>query len=287
MTVFKCNINTRVAVVLAMAGVMLGGVTVEARQLVTNPTVDAACGGNETVFVHDVWQSVLTQAVGDDGEVDLPEAKILLPRLNLYLDQVARISPESHPQCFPRQMDHWAYWMNVYNAQALRLSLLYFPAMDGKLRLNQQQVEAILQQGFYTGGRVTSLGRIYTDRLTPLMDTLGPEVFWSITTHHEGENRPLAPKAFQGHTLRTQLKETTRLAFRRVVAPQEDRLLYPKAALQLPQPWLMQRPAVEAYLKQHPERGLDTFEDYAWQYVSPNTLLRRGGGATRYVVSFE
>jgi hypothetical protein len=78
-------------------------------------------------FNHHVWQEVLSRFVGQYGEVNFRELRIIPKRLNEYLDQLAQVSPERTPDYFPTLQDQLAYWVNSYNALALRLILDVYP----------------------------------------------------------------------------------------------------------------------------------------------------------------
>ena len=72
---------------------------------------------------HHLWQEVLSQHVTTEGEVDFTGLRAHPRRLNQYLDQLARFSPDSHPDYFPSYHAKLAYWLNAHNAIALRLIL--------------------------------------------------------------------------------------------------------------------------------------------------------------------
>jgi Protein of unknown function, DUF547 len=70
-------------------------------------------------FPHGIFGRLLEKVV-KDGLVDYAAASLEEPLLEEYLAEVARVSPESHPHLFPTEPDRLAYWINAYNACAIR-----------------------------------------------------------------------------------------------------------------------------------------------------------------------
>ncbi len=78
-------------------------------------------------FRHHIWQEVLSESVDAEGRVAFNRLRAHPRRLNQYLDQLAAVSPDSHPDFFVTEEDRMAYWINAYNALALRNILDYYP----------------------------------------------------------------------------------------------------------------------------------------------------------------
>lgn len=78
-------------------------------------------------FGHHVFQEVLTRHVTTDGVVHLVKLRADPHRLNQYLDQLAAVSPDSHPDYFLDRHEQLAYWINAHNAMALRQLLDVYP----------------------------------------------------------------------------------------------------------------------------------------------------------------
>jgi hypothetical protein len=227
-----------------------------------------------------VWDGFLVRVIDPEThQVDLPYAKIQLQQLTGYLEQVAKISPKTQPQCFPSKQDQWAYWLNVYNAQALRLALMRFPAVNGMLALSEGQLEGMQHQGFWVGGQVDSLHNIWERELQPAVAYLGPEVFWCLSTHGGLEGRFIAPHAFvasqEGVGLRKQIKQHAKEVWLAVIQPQQEALVLPQSPLKVPAFWLAQSDWINAYLKAHPELGWSDFAAYAWHYVPSSVYKNR------------
>jgi len=71
-------------------------------------------------FPHAMFSRVLEKAVTEDGLVDYGAVADERETLDLYLGEVARISPIGQPHLFPTVEDQLAYWINAHNAAALK-----------------------------------------------------------------------------------------------------------------------------------------------------------------------
>jgi hypothetical protein len=106
-------------------------------------------------FPHGIFGRLLDKVV-KDGLVDYAAASLEEPLLEEYLAEIARVSPESHPHLFTTEPDRLAYWINAYNACAIR----------GVLRFNRPQSLKEIAGRFDSdtkyvfGGRALSLNQI-------------------------------------------------------------------------------------------------------------------------------
>ncbi|MFM7468893.1 MAG: hypothetical protein ACKO37_05290 [Vampirovibrionales bacterium] len=269
-----------IGILLGYWGSIEDTIQVHAAQRVGSPYLDKACGLDEKVFYHSVWDGFLIRVIDPETQhVDLPYAKVQLAQLTGYLDQVAKLSPYNAPACFPTKQHQWAYWLNVYNAQALRMALMRFPAINGQLALSDTHLEGMQHQGFWVGGKVDSLHNIWERELQPAMAYLGPEVFWCLNTHGAAQGRLSTLRAFDASSteppLRKQVKAHAKQVWLSVITPQQDALMVPNAPLKLPSFWIAQAPWVNEYLTAHPELGLPDFTAYAWHYVPSNVYKQR------------
>jgi len=115
-------------------------------------------------FSHEALDRVLRRFVDDQGLVDYAGLAASPFVLGTYLGQLAAWSPASHPALFPREADRLAYWLNAYNAVALRLVLEHHPigsVMDVETAwwtpLAPAGAGFFYGQRFPLGGRSTSL----------------------------------------------------------------------------------------------------------------------------------
>jgi hypothetical protein len=106
-------------------------------------------------FPHGIFGRLLEKIVRD-GLVDYAAASLEEPLLEEYLAEIARVSPDSHPHLFTTEPDRLAYWINAYNACAIR----------GVLRFNRPQslkdMDARFDSGtkYVVGGRELSLNQM-------------------------------------------------------------------------------------------------------------------------------
>jgi hypothetical protein len=78
-------------------------------------------------FSHDAFDEVLNHYVAPNGFVDFAQLKLDSRLFNLYLKRLADVSPDTHPQLFPQWQHRAAYWLNAYNALAIRYTLDHYP----------------------------------------------------------------------------------------------------------------------------------------------------------------
>lgn len=67
--------------------------------------------------------------INDDGLVNYKELKTDLPALKSFVDQLATISPDSHPQLFDEK-EALRYFVTAYNAWVLYIVTLKYPQKD-------------------------------------------------------------------------------------------------------------------------------------------------------------
>jgi len=68
----------------------------------------------------DEWRAVLQQFVDERGRVDFKGLRARPGRLDSYLDYVAVNGPLAGPECFDSRAKRLAYYLNAYNALAMR-----------------------------------------------------------------------------------------------------------------------------------------------------------------------
>lgn len=158
-------------------------------------------------FRHHVWQDLLTRYATTQGEIDFISLRLHPGRLTQYLAQLELISPENHPDYFPRPGDALAYWLNAHNALALRIALNYYPASP------EAAVQAAaFPSGYRLGGRVYSL-RFLRERLLTRYYAFYPQTLFALTNYTYSAP-PVFPQAYDGALLSSQLEAAARLALR-------------------------------------------------------------------------
>ena len=112
-------------------------------------------------FDHSPLDVVLTSFVDENGLVDYAGLKKDRTNLNVYMDSIRSVSPESHPKRFPSPTEQLAYWINVYNASVLTGITDAYPVSSVK--------DILLFNGFFNrqkwtvGGQELTLDNIEND----------------------------------------------------------------------------------------------------------------------------
>jgi hypothetical protein len=78
-------------------------------------------------FSHDALDRVLQQFVDENGLVDYKGLKRQLANLNAYVAQIGEMSPKNQPTLFATDAHRLAYWLNVYNALAMKSVVEAYP----------------------------------------------------------------------------------------------------------------------------------------------------------------
>ncbi len=170
-----------------------------------------ACGGGPSVavkppagdvpssgqFPHATFTRLLEATVTSDGLVDYGAVEEQKDLLDLYLGEVARISPIGQPHLFPTFDDQLAYWINAYNASALKgVLVLGRPKELSKLGSNLDRMT------FTFGGRPMSLTGVAGQIRKQFPD---PRPFLVLVRGRRG-GPPLERKAFEAKDLDERLQ---------------------------------------------------------------------------------
>lgn len=196
-------IRTGMLVLILTAGLALGLIS-------TMPPPSAVAGKvlNDALvtkpFSHTLWQEVLTRYVNSQGQVNLTSLRAHPKRLNQYLTQLAAVSPDSHPTWFPSPEDKLAYWLNAYNALALRLVLDVYPAqaLDNITHFEQNS-------RYHLGGKSYNLTRLRPK----IMAASGaqPNVLFALS-HYTEDSPPILNQAYGKPQLTQQLEHARQQA---------------------------------------------------------------------------
>lgn len=177
--------------------------------------VTAACGSGKPVtvkapegdvpsagqFPHAMLTRLLEEAVAPDGLVDYAAVDRQKDLLDLYLGEVARISPLGQPHLFPTMEDQLAYWINAQNAAALK-GVLVLGRPPDLTRLGRRLDEMT----FVFGGRKLSLLGVVEIVRKQFSD---PRAFLVMARGRRG-GPPLARKAFEPKDLDERLHADAR-----------------------------------------------------------------------------
>ncbi len=85
-------------------------------------------------FSHAAWSAVLERFVDAEGRVDYEGLSRDRAQLDSYLESLARVSPEAHPELFPSRDEALAYYLNAYNAHVIAGVLARWPHLDSVWR---------------------------------------------------------------------------------------------------------------------------------------------------------
>jgi hypothetical protein len=116
---------------------------------------------------YQAWARVLARFVNERGEVDFRALSRDRGDLDAFLDHVARVSPRSAPESFPRREAKLAYYINAYNALAM------FNVIDSGFpqRLDGwRKIRFFGLKRFTVGGERMSLYALENDVIRPLGD---------------------------------------------------------------------------------------------------------------------
>lgn len=80
-----------------------------------------------TAFSHSDFRSFLVRHHRGGGRLDYAEAAQDPRDLDRYLARLRTTSPDSHSDAFPSEAHRLAYWINAYNAWAIRFVLDHYP----------------------------------------------------------------------------------------------------------------------------------------------------------------
>ncbi len=78
-------------------------------------------------FTHEKFDQVLQRYVDNQGRVDYTALQKQADDLEAYYSLVAQYSPDSNPELFADKNARLAYWINAYNAAAIKIVLKYYP----------------------------------------------------------------------------------------------------------------------------------------------------------------
>ncbi len=160
-----------------------------------------------TTFPHEALGRVLAEFADSDGRLAYAELKRRPDDLEAYYRLAAAYSPDSHPDLFPTEADRLAYWLNAYNAAAIKIVLDHYPVESVR------DVGLLPLAGFFYfrrpifGGRAVSLYRLENDIVRPRFGD--PRVHFALNCASRGCPR-LPREPFDPARLNEQLDREAR-----------------------------------------------------------------------------
>lgn len=196
-------------VVIILAIVTLTGCTV-IQPIKTKRMTDAP----DRPFSHADFDRVLGRFVDERGLVDYRTLSDNADVLESYYRLIAAYSPDSHPELFPGQDHQLAYWINAYNAAAIKTVLTRYPigsVLDFKAPVLffflSDKAGFFFFQRLSFGGQSTSL--FYLENKVIRKRFHEPRVHFALNCASMGCPR-LPQTAFSGEMLEWQLEMATR-----------------------------------------------------------------------------
>lgn len=170
----------------------------------------AALAGSSRPAVPDVaiYEAVLQEYVLDNGGVRYGALRAGLEPLDRFVEQIARVSPESQPGLFPTSKGRLAYWINTYNALVLWAFARDYPEDKDRLGGLIGRGLFFYQRKFPVGGEKLSLATIENDMIRKQFHE--PRIHFALVCASAGCPW-LARRAYTAKNLDELLETRTRL----------------------------------------------------------------------------
>lgn len=145
------------------------------------------------------WARVLESSVDERGRIDFAGIRAAPADLDAMVAYVARMSPETDPESFPTIEARLAYYLNAYNALAMRHAAYSGVRPRSRIRF-------FYLSSLRVGGRWMSLRDLEKDIIRPAGD---PRVHFALCRMTRASPR-LAREPFAAETLDGQLESAAR-----------------------------------------------------------------------------
>jgi hypothetical protein len=238
-------------------------------------------------FSHEDFDLVLANFVNDHGLVNYRSLKKDTHNLERYYLLLSTYSPESHPNLFPTEQSKLTYWINAYNAAAIKIVLAYYPITSVKnikppfpLFFLPDKSGFFLFQRLVLGGRSMSL---YSLENKIIRKRFGdPRIHFVLNCASGGCPR-LPRRAFTAQYLNKQLNHETR----KFLAEERNlRLDHQKKTIFLSSIFNWYRgDFLQWYRSRYPERKA-TLLDYVSLYLPPEKAQEIMRYSNSYRLSF-
>lgn len=159
--------------------------------------------GQEDKFSHREWALVLERFVDASGRVDYKGLAADPAGLDRYLEQLAEVSPDSHPHLFPTRDAALAYSINAYNAFVFRGVLELGPEVDSVWPTLLAGYKFFVARKFVMGGEKVHLKALEDDRIREVFKD--PRIHAALNCASVSCPR-LPPVPFEATTLDNQLE---------------------------------------------------------------------------------
>lgn len=155
-----------------------------------------------------LYQEALTKHVNQQGGVRYAALNKDLTSLNRFVEQLALVSPDSHPALFPSREAKLAHWLNTYNALVVWAFAKDYPAGSTRLANKLGQFNFFFRRKFTVGGQQRSLDDIETNSIRKAFGD--PRIHFALVC--ASASCPwLSTMPFTPENLETQLEKRTQL----------------------------------------------------------------------------
>lgn len=172
-----------------------------------------ACAAANAQPLHTDFDGFLQRHVDAAGRIDYAAALDDSADLDRYVAWLARVSPDSHPDQFPRVEDQLAYWINGYNATVIRKVLDHYPIASVRDARSRWLFFLPRLAGFFVieqvelGGRRIGLRALENEIIRKRFRE--PRVHFALNC--ASQSCPTLPnRAFRADALETELARETR-----------------------------------------------------------------------------
>ncbi|MCX6598409.1 MAG: DUF547 domain-containing protein [Acidobacteria bacterium] len=155
-----------------------------------------------------LYQEALSKHVNLQGGVRYAALNKDLGPLNRFVEQLAQVSPDSHPALFPSREAKLAHWLNTYNALVVWAFAQEYPAGKTRLANKVGQFNFFYRRKFTVGGRERSLDDIETNSIRKAFGD--PRIHFALVC--ASASCPwLSPVAYTAGNVELELEKRTQL----------------------------------------------------------------------------
>jgi hypothetical protein len=163
-----------VAVSLALSPLVSGCFKYE------KPLVTVSEDPSAGAFPNELFSEVLEGRVSEDGLIDYKAIAADREKLDRFTGYIARVSPEADPALFPTKWDKMAYYINTYNALAIR-GVIDRPGLKS---VDDIKVEYFFYTRYNIGGKKLDLYRLENSVIRPMFND--PRVHFALNCQSGG-----------------------------------------------------------------------------------------------------
>ena len=204
----KMNKNHRSGLMLLLLGFFVFGCTT------IRPVIKDKQPVVPNIFHNERFDRVLQKHVNERGLVDYTALRDDSEDLEGYYYLITAYSPDSHPELFPSEKHKLAYWINAYNAGAIKIVLTYYP-ISSVIDVKQPGIFFFLsdKSGFFFFQRLTFGGKstnlYYLENQVIRKRFNDPRIHFAV--HCASLGCPRLPRqSFSGESLDQQLDNEAR-----------------------------------------------------------------------------